>query len=63
MSGWESIHRIARSSPCLLIRYENGAMLTEHSPPTVVMRAGSCSWMISSWDQSGGMRGAAARGR
>jgi hypothetical protein len=26
----------------------NGAMLTEHSPPTVVMRAGSCSWMIAS---------------
>jgi hypothetical protein len=46
MSGWESIQMIARSSPCLLIRYENGAMLTQHSPPSVVMRAGSCSGMI-----------------
>ena len=27
MSGWESTQRIAKSSPCLLIRYENGAML------------------------------------
>src|SRR4029450_1141431 len=26
----------------------NGPMLTEHSPPTVVMRAGSSSWMIAS---------------
>ena len=32
----------------LLMRYENGAMLTEHSPPTVVMRAGSCSEMTAS---------------
>jgi hypothetical protein len=32
----------------LLIRYENGAMLTEHSPPTVLMRAGSCSEIIAS---------------
>jgi hypothetical protein len=39
MSGWESIQRIARSSPYLLIKCENGPRLTEHSPPKVVIRA------------------------
>src|SRR5512132_2208116 len=32
----------------LVNQVRNGAMLTEHSPPTVVMRAGSCSEMIAS---------------
>src|SRR5829696_10526344 len=46
MSGCESIQRIARSSPYLRASSENGATLTEHSPPRVVIRAGSC-WPIT----------------
>jgi hypothetical protein len=40
--GVESIQTMARSSPYLSASTENGATLTEHSPPRVAIRAGLC---------------------
>jgi hypothetical protein len=41
-SGWESIQTMARSSPSRRASSEKGATLIAHSPPRVMILAGSC---------------------